>query len=94
MLSDPQYKDALQRLTILMMEDPEPSSEEGKELNFLADEVMEYEREHFPETFKHTCDFCGKLCAPDAIDPEEGDQWACVECQQKWAKEDGGVRRF
>jgi len=92
-MTEPQYKEALHRLEMLMLEDPEPATDAGRELLALADEVMDYEREHFPETFQQTCDFCGKLCAPDAIDPEEGNQWACVECQQKWAAEDGGVRK-
>ena len=94
MMSEEQYKEKLHRLELLMMEDPSPDSDTGKELNTLADEVVEYERHFFPDTFKTTCDFCGKLCAPDAIDPEEGDKWACADCQTQWAKEDGGVRKY
>lgn len=94
MLTEPQYKEKLERLTLLMLDDPEPNTDAGRELNALADEVLEYEWEHFPDTFKKKCDFCGKSCPPEAIDPEEGDLWACVECQDRWAKEDGGVRQF
>lgn len=94
MLTEPQYKEKLHRLEFLMLADPERDTPEGMELNNLADEVLEYELKHFPESFRRECDFCGCMFPPEQIDPEEGDQWACMGCQDRWAKEDGGVRKY
>ena len=89
-----QYRTKLDALNMLLMEDPDPSTDAGKELLALADEVESYEREHFPNMFKRNCDFCGKTCQPNEIDCEEGDQWACFDCDDRWTKEDGGVRKY
>jgi hypothetical protein len=94
MLSTEEYHAKCKLLGELMLDDPEPLSDLGRELLALADEIEDYEREHFPDMFKRTCDFCGKVCDPHEIDCEEGDQWACFECDDRWAKEDGGVRKY
>lgn len=33
------------------------------------------------------CDFCCEECAPEDLHPEEGGEWACIDCLTRWAKE-------
>jgi ribosomal protein L37AE/L43A len=34
------------------------------------------------------CDFCGKDTKPENLHPEEAGCWACIECIERWNKED------
>lgn len=34
------------------------------------------------------CDFCKKPTDPENLHPEEGGDWACSECLERWAKLD------
>lgn len=42
------YRNALERISILMDKDPEPNSSYGLQLTYLIDAVVEYEDEHYP----------------------------------------------
>jgi formylmethanofuran dehydrogenase subunit E len=33
------------------------------------------------------CDFCGKERAPETLHPEEGGEWVCMDCLERWQRE-------
>jgi len=45
------YDRAMSRVLVLMLDDPEPDTEAGRELLALVDLIEVYEREHFPSVF-------------------------------------------
>jgi hypothetical protein len=52
MLTEEEYQAKLKRLEELMVDDPHPADDAGKELLALADEIEDYERVRFPEFAK------------------------------------------
>lgn len=34
------------------------------------------------------CDFCGKETPPERMDPEEGGEWVCYDCEERWEREE------
>lgn len=48
MMTEPEYEAALARFEVLMDVNPELESEAGEELLSLAEQLMQYERVHFP----------------------------------------------
>lgn len=58
-------------------------------MNWVRDVIVDM-RGGYPEN----CSFCKKPTPPEELDPEEAGDWACHECQERWAKEDGGVRKY
>ena len=38
------------------------------------------------------CDFCDKETPEDDLHPEEGGQWVCITCWERWEKEDAAIR--
>ena len=34
------------------------------------------------------CDFCGQPTGPESLTPEEGGDWACLTCWERWERED------
>jgi hypothetical protein len=35
-----------------------------------------------------TCSFCGTVTPPEHLHPEEGGDWACITCLDRWDAED------
>lgn len=103
-MNEAEYKAKLARAEELIALDPAVNSPEGQLLIALADELEQYEREHFPfEVTKHDiamlrggfpgkCDFCGRDMTPEQLEPEEAGDWVCWYCLRKWAREDGNTR--
>lgn len=39
------------------------------------------------------CDFCGEDKPPIELEPEEAGMWACIDCIERWRKEDSDARQ-
>lgn len=43
--------------------------------------------------FPDRCDFCDQPTRPESLVSEEGGQWACLECWDRWESEDNERRK-